>query len=553
VAALVLVLALVAVGFGVDRVTSGGGSGSPSVASTSTRPLRSRHHSQQDGSAGAKPYLGPYGVVSPAIVAQNRLAGTTSWTITHEPPTGSIQGWASTTYAAAGQTVGLYVSTTARTFRVIAYRMGYYQGKGARQVWESKAVPGQVQPPCPLTPGVNMVSCDNWHRSLTVRITPAFFQGDYLLKLVGSGGQQSYVLLTVWDPASTATYLVVARSLTEEGWNTYGGYTFYQGQGSCTLGQTGSYPPCNRARIVSFDRPMQTGLGSSDFIGDEYPLVRFMEQHGLDVAYVTDITVSQHPSIVLHHKVYISLAHDELWTTTEREAVQNAAAHGVNVAFMGAAPLVRHARLQASPIGPDREEVDYRAATEDPLDGTGRTRTVTGNTFATPPTDWPPTRFIGGEYSGYVFTNAAPLPFVVYDASSWIFKGTGLRNGAQIPDVIRSDIEHVNPSTAPADLQVLGHSPVPLTSAYTNQGQWNGDTYSDMTYYTTPASKAGIFESGAVSWISRLTLCDPSPGPCPQRDVARITGNLLRVFGQGPAGRMEPSVPNWSQLTPPGS
>ncbi len=558
-----LVLALVGIGLGVDRVTSGGGGNggggnangrsASAVTSTPSRSAPSRRHAQQEGSAGAKPYLGPYGVVSPAIVAQNRLPGTTSWTITHEPPTGSIQGWASTTYAAAGQTVGLYVSTTAPTFRVIAYRMGYYQGKGAREVWESKAVPGEVQPPCPVTPGVNMVSCDNWQRSLTMHITKAFFQGDYLLKLVGSGGQQSYVLLTVWDPASTATYLVVARSLTEEGWNTYGGYTFYQGQGACTLGQTGSYPPCNRARIVSFDRPMQTGLGSSDFIGDEYPLVRFMEQHGLDVAYVTDITVSQHPSIVLHHKVYLSLAHDELWTTTEREAVQNAVAHGVNVAFMGAAPLVRHARLQASPIGPDREEVDYRAATEDPLDGTGHTRTVTGNTFATPPTNWPPTRFIGGEYSGYVFTNASPLPFVVYDSSSWIFKGTGLRNGTQIPDVIRSDIEHVNPSTAPADLQVLGHSPVPLTSAYTNQGQWNGNTYSDMTYYTTPASKAGIFESGAVSWISRLTLCDPSPGPCPARDVGRITGNLLRVFGQGPAGAIEPSVPNWSQVTPPGS
>jgi hypothetical protein len=175
---------------------------------------------------------------------------------------------------------------------------------------------------------------------------------------------------------------------------------------------------------------------------------------------------------------------------------------------------------------------------------------VTGNTFATPPTNWPPTRFIGGEYSGYVATDATPLPFVVYDASSWIFKGTGLRDGTQIPDVIRSDIEHVDPPTAPPDLQVLGHSPVPLTSAYTNQGAWNGDTYSDMTYYTDPASNAGIFESGTVSWISRLSICEPSPGPCPATDVARITGNLLRVFGQGPAGRIEPSIANWSSVQP---
>lgn len=542
-------LAFVAAGAGFGS-SHAGGRGRAGAGAAGVAP----HDAHGRGATlESKVHLGPQGIVSPAIVAENRKAGTTAWKITGTTATGSIQGWASTTYAAAGQTVGFYVTTTAPTFRVVAYRMGYYQGKGARKIWASKAVRGRVQPPCPVTPGVNMVSCDNWHRSLSVRITKAFVQGDYLFKLIGSAGQQSYVLLTVWNPTSRATYLVVARSLTEEGWNTYGGYTYYQGRGPCTLGQTSSYPPCNRARVVSFDRPMQTGDGASDFFGDEYPLVRFMEEHGLDAAYVTDITVSEHPAIVRRHKVYVSLGHDELWTTAERNAVQHAAAHGMNVAFMSAAPLVRHARLQGSPIGRDREEVDYRNPTEDPLHGSGRTRTVTGNTFATPPTNWPPTRFIGGEYSGYVATDAMPLPFVVHDASAWIFRGTGLEDGTAVPDVIRSDIQHVNPGTAPSNLQVLGHSPVPLTSAYTNQGQWNGDTYSDMTYYTDPTSKAGVFESGVVSWISRLTICDPSPGSCPAQDVARMTGNLLRLFGQGPAGDVRPSVGNWSEVTPPGS
>ncbi len=552
---MVLAVAAGGVGFGLSQV----GGGAPGPAKSTTAASRAaaptsaatrgsgRHH------APPKDYLGPDGVVSPAIVAENRKPGTTAWEITHQPATGSIQGWASTTYAAAGQNVGLYVTTTATTFRVIAYRMGYYQGKGARQIWESKPERGQVQPACTVTPGVNMVTCDDWHRSLTMHVTDAFVQGDYLLKLVGSGGQQSYVLLTVWNPSSTATYLVVARSLTEEGWNTYGGYSYYEGQGACTLGQTGSYPPCNRARIVSFDRPMATGEGASDFLGDEYPLVRFMEEHGLDAAYVTDVTVSEHPSIVLRHRVYISPGHDETWTTIERNAVEGAIAHGVNVAFMGAAPMVRHARLQSSPIGIDREEVDYRTSTEDPTNGTGHTATVTGNTFATPPVSSPPTGLIGGEYSGYVDTDAAALPFVVYDASSWIFDGTGLKDGSAVPDVVRSDIQHVDPTASPTDLQVLGHSPIPLTSSYTNQGEWDGDTYSDMTYYTDPASKAGIFESGTVSWISRLTVCEKAPGPCPATEVARITGNLLRLFGQGPAGKLEPSVANAAQVTPAGS
>jgi len=567
IALLVLLMAIAAVG--VSQITSG-----PHVARKRTAVVapriarttvtRSVSRSVMHGTSGildakrrapksAKPYLGPDGVVSPAILAENRRAGTTAWEISSQPSNGYIQGWADTTDARLGQRVGLYVTTTSPTFHVVAYRMGYYQGRGAREIWRSGTLRGAVQPTCPLTPGINMVSCDNWHRSLTMRITKAFVQGDYLLKLTASGGQQGYILLTVWDPRSTAAYLVVARSLTEQGWNTYGGgYDFYAGQGACTLGQSGSYPPCNRARVVSFDRPYASGDGASDFLGDEYPLVRFMEEHGLDAAYCTDVTLSEDPSIILHHRALLSLGHDETWTTSERQGAENGLAHGVNLALLSAAPLVRHARLQASAIGPDREEVDYRNPSEDPLYGSGHTRTVTGNTFATPPSNWPPTRLVGGEYSGYLFTGSTPAPFVVYDASSWIFKGTGLKDGSSVPGVISSDIEHVNPGTAPAGLEVLGHSPIPLAEAYSNQGAWNGVTYADMTYYSDPQSKAGVFESGAVSWISRLTPCAPG-ATCPATAVARITGNLLRLFGQGPAGKREPSVANWQHVTPPGS
>ncbi len=497
--------------------------------------------------------LGPYGVVSSAIVAENKRPGTTAWRLTPPPASGTIEGFANTTYAAAGQKVTLYVSTTAPTFKVVAYRMGYYQGKGARQVWTSPEEHGTVQPTCPVTPGTNMVSCDNWSPSLTFTVTDAFVQGDYLLKLIGSGNQQGYVQLTVWDPTSTAAYLVVARSLTEQGWNTFGGYSYYQGQGPCTLGQTGSYPPCNRARVVSFDRPYTTGQGASDFLGDEYPLVRFMERQGLDVAYVTDITVDEHPTLVLHHKAYLSLGHDETWTWTERQAVQDGLAHGVNVAFMGAAPLVRHARLQPSALGPDREEVDYRNSTEDPLAASGPASTVTGNTFATPPTSAPVTQLVGGEYSGYLDQGVNPVPLVVQQATSWFFKGTGLAAGASVPAVIDSDINHVNPTAGPADLEVLAHSPVALTEAYTNQGTWGGDTYADTTYYTTPTSRGGVFQAGTTNWIDALNSCAATSGTCRNAALETMTGNLFRVFGQGPAGNTEPSVNNLASVTPPGS
>ncbi len=495
--------------------------------------------------------LGPSGVVSSAIVAENRLPGTSAWRITDQGP-GSIDGFADLNYAAAGDTVHLYVSTTAPTFSVTAYRMGWYQGLGGRQIWTSGPIAGTVQPPCPVDPTTNMVACDNWTPDVTMPVTPAFVPGDYLLKLVGSGNQQAYVLLTVWDPSSHATYLIMNRSLVEQGWNTFGGYSYYQGFGPCIL-DTHTYPVCNRARVVSFDRPYD-GDGSSDFLTNEYPLVAYAEEQGLDVTYCTDICVSEHPGFVLQHKALVALDHDETWTDNERLAVIDGFDAGVNVAFLGAATMVRHARLQASPIGPDREEVDYRDSVEDPLDGKIDPMDVTGNTWGSPPTSWNATSFLGQRYSGFVEPGQPPVAMKVFDSSAWIFKGTRLADGDLIPGVINSDIDHLDPGgPMPPNVQVLAHSPIPLSEVFTDEGKWNGFTYSDMTYYTNPTGQAGQFDSGDNSWVNTLTPCPASAPRCPSFYTRKMTGNLLRLFGQGPAGAIVPSTPNWTTVTPAGS
>jgi len=549
--AVVVVLVLVAV-VPTGAPVRGGGRRVHDAAVPTGRVARNAAHDRSGAaghsSAGPATFLGPYGVESKAIIAENREPGTTAWRITDAPPTGMIEGFADRNYVADGQSFGLYVSTTAPSFHVVAYRMGYYQGKGGRQVWVSGSLPGRVQPACPLDHATNMVSCDNWSRSTTVEVTSSWSPGDYVLKLVGSGNQQAYVLLTVWDPNSHAAYMVVNRTLTEEGWNTFGGYDFYQGEGPCILDHD-TYPPCNRARVVSLDRPFAQGDGAEDFFGNEYPLIYWMEEHGLDVTYVTDITLSQHPGIALHHRVWLSLDHDETWTWTELQAARAAMAHGVNILFFSGAAIVRHARLQASPLGADREVVDYRNPQEDPESKGGNPNLVTTN-------QWPPidSSLTGQEYAGFMLPGEPEAAMVVYDASSWVFDGTGLRNGSRIPDVIGSDIDHLDPSSGltPADLQVLAHSPIPLSEAYTNQGEWSGYTYSDFTYYTDPASGAGVIDTGDTVFIGDLRSCNLGISGC-QPVLLRIVGNLLRVFGQGPAGHLEPPRPNWRSVQPSGS
>ena len=516
--------------------TSGVAQGSTSTAQSGTAPTTGgsvpvRGSVAPTTSAPATLLSGVAGVQAPWVVVENQKRGTTGWEIAGKPP-GKIDGYADHTSAAAGDTVELYVSTDAASFQVQAYRMGYYGGAGARLVWTSDPVTGNVQPLCPVEKVTNMVSCDGWTPSLSLTISPSFVPGDYLLKLVGSEGQESYVPLTVADPTSHATYLVENDIYTWQAWNPYGGYDFYAGPGKCP---SGVYPICTRARVVSFDRPYGYGQGAADFLGNEYPLIRFMEQNGLDVTYATSADFETNPSMLLQHRAILSLGHDECWSYDERLAAVAAEQQGVNVIFFGASPMLRHVRLEDSPLGMDRQEVDYRDSAADPVDGTGEPRQVTGNTWSDAPANWSEVPFVGANYTGYVRPGDKPVPYRVYDGSSWLFAGTGLDTGSEIPGLLVSDFDQFDRGVSPKNVDVLAHSPMPLSEVQTNVRS----PASDTTYYTDPVSGAGVFDTGTVTWIP-----DIASSPV----VGQMTANLLALFGSGPAGARSPSVGNWRSL-----
>ena len=491
------------------------------------------------------------GVVSSAIVAENQRTGTNGWRITGGTSPTAIEGFATSTQVQVGQSVNVYVNTQLPHYRIEAYRMGWYQGDGARLIWTSPVEKGVSQPACPLDPSINMVACWNWKMSATIPITENFVPGDYLLKLVGGPKAASYIQLTIWNPLSASTYVVVNRSLVEQGWNAYGGYSFYAGQGKCIIDYS-SYPVCNRARVVSFDRPYDTGNGASDFLTNEYPLVALMEREGLDVSYITDITLSTYPNVLAAHKVMISLDHDESWTYEERLALQAAQAHGLNAVFFGAAAMVRHVRLEPSILGLNRQEVDYRNAYEDPLYGKAPAGQITANTWELPPASWSPIAQIGVQYSGFLAPNVF-VPMVIAEASSWVFDGTQLHNGSSLANVVASDIDHVVPSGEPPNIEVLAHSPIPTGEGTFGGSTWNGLSYSDMVYFTNPVSHAGTIDTGNNVWVGDLSRCTAATPGCAAPALIHITNNILRVFGQGPSGLDRPAKGNLGTISPAGS
>src|SRR5215471_16562524 len=115
--------------------------------------------------------LGASGMRASWVEQENARPGTSAWRMPAQASS-AIDGFADKAYAADGQTVRLYVSTRAAVFHVEAYRMGYYGGAGARQVWRSPANRGGLQRACPRTPRISSrTTCSRGRRGTRTAAT----------------------------------------------------------------------------------------------------------------------------------------------------------------------------------------------------------------------------------------------------------------------------------------------------------------------------------------------------------------------------------------------
>src|SRR5580700_4856377 len=102
-------------------------------------------------SASRKTARGGAAARTPAVhhptVAENSLPGDPHWYLTNLGAPDAVQGYTGQASVLPGEPIHLYVSTTAREFRATAFRMGWYRGDLARQVWQSAMLRGHRQGP----------------------------------------------------------------------------------------------------------------------------------------------------------------------------------------------------------------------------------------------------------------------------------------------------------------------------------------------------------------------------------------------------------------------
>ena len=162
------------------------------------------------------------------IVVENGLAGNPSseWDVSAAgDPT--IQGFAADISVNKGDTVSFKVKTDAPSYFIDIYRLGYYNGAGARKYASLTRSTAQTQPACLVDGATGLTDCGNWAVSASWS-TAGAVSGIYLAKLkrVDNGGS-SHMIFVVRDDARQADAVVQTSDTTWQAYNRYGGGSLY--------------------------------------------------------------------------------------------------------------------------------------------------------------------------------------------------------------------------------------------------------------------------------------------------------------------------------------
>lgn len=462
-----------------------------------------------------------------AIQRENAESGSDGWQFwragdqSADDGAGQIKGYASATSVDHGETITFHVSVApAQPYRIEIYRIGWYDGAGGRLLVTLGDLAGTPQPACPVDPVTGMIACD-WAPSADVRVPESWTTGVYLAVLRNTEHFASVIPFVVRDDAHPPAVLY------QQSVATYQAYNLYPDDGRTGKSLYGSSygPPTvsggTRAVAVSFDRPY-AGNGAGDFLRWEVHLVRWLERSGYDVGYTTDLDTHAHGERLRASKAFVVAGHDEYWSRAMFDAVEGARDGGVHLAFLGANAAYWQVRFSPAASGaPDRIMTCYKDAAVDPV----HDATVTVQ-WRDPLLNRPEQRLIGVQYTNTIQRgiDGPYADYVVSDAGSWVYAGTGVSDGAVIRAIVGYETDsfepqHPGPTTIDGTRSIIGASP------FVNFG--GAPAVANASIYRAP-SGAWVFAAGTIGWS--LGLDDFLDRNVADARIQRATANLLDTF-----------------------
>ena len=480
--------------------------------------------------AGAASTLPPIHTAAGAdnpITAENAKPGTRDWILRHtriDPSTRYrcpwIEGYCSHASVRAGDILQVFVSTNpAADFTLDLYRLGYYGGAGGRLIQHFGPLSGRTQPDPPI--GEKRLRDCVWEPSLEIPIPADWPSGVYLGKLTESREQlQSYVIFIIRDerPAS------IVFQCSDNTWQAYnrwpsqfslydnGEHQWWWGGGVAI-----SYNRPYGKYCQIFDAPLSTGSG--EFLLWEFPVAYWLEQHGYDVTYISNLDTHADHATLLRGKALLSVGHDEYWSIEMFNHVKAAIAAGVSVAFLSG-----NAVCGRVSVGPDTKARAQRVLERIDLFGP-RDTDFRFQAIHTLPHVSPHANTLIGAHSTGPVTGGADWICLLPD--HWLFADTGMKQGDSIPGLVGWEW-HGDPAREISGLEIVATGPTQSAPGKPNGGQYTATLY--------PGPKGNfVFNASTIWWGDGLSAPPGYLRPAvytkpqgPDRRVEQITHNLLK-------------------------
>ena len=451
-----------------------------------------------------------------------RIAREAAWT--EFRPGQRVWGYVDRHSIAAGETLNIMLSTRpgspVAVGKVEVSRLGEKDGRPVR---ERAVTSASMTVEAQTLTNTSAVVGAGWYIGSVIDETSRWRTGVYVVDFLGDDQTSDFDLafFVVTPSRKRGDILVKICANTHQAYNAWGGGSLY---GSAIFGDVAHKPS-----MVAFDRPTYPA-----FLEYEGYFVAWVEAYARetrrDVAYISDFDLHADPRIADGYKLLVSQGHDEYWTKEMYDAVERRVFElGRNTLFLGANTAywqVRYADLYQAPGGPNlgRQMVSFKEA-EDPIVNRFVERDM-ALPWMTTQFRWrnrrPETMLIGVAYQSYFDSenNALRYDYVVNDAASPLFAGTGLTKGDAIKGVLGYEWDNRDPDGDGNRLLAAGlakNARIPLDGM---KVLFTGETVdidgkkglAEAVFWKSPAG-AKVFAAGSIRWSWGLGHPDHASKP----------------------------------------
>jgi N,N-dimethylformamidase beta subunit-like, C-terminal/Putative Ig domain/Secretion system C-terminal sorting domain len=447
-------------------------------------------------------------------------------------------GYADNITVVQGDTLNFYISTSYNPITISIFKFD----STVDWLADIDSIAGEIQ----NVPDSSYINGCGWqltYRLPTESLTPGYYRAEFPIQdsLADSSTGGIIFIVKPKIPGTYSNILFISATNTWEAYNNFGGKSIYDYNSSGGI----------RSYKDSFQRPFQDPYGSGDFYNMEVQFLLWLGQNNIYPEYVADVDLDRNPDLLSHYKLVCIFGHHEYWTNDERSQVQNYINNGGKVAIFSGNTCWWQARLENN----GNTLVCYKDSTADPLYGI-QDSLVTVNWYA-PPVNDPENKFTGVSFriGGFVNDNGQLTSaegygdYAVYNAQSWVFKGTGLKDGDEFggdaaivgyeTDGTRFDWNNGIPiptsnsqlkDGTPSSFKVLGISPT-----ISNDSINFPNTHATMGYYFKP-NGAYVFNAATTYWVHGLDS---------DSIVSRITLNVINKFL---GNNFPPEIISWTPV-----